>query len=102
MTNPTLHIGGLFACLMKLSQLRREPVDALQLQSLLRDSAITSESQPRQIEAVLQDLAHSMRWPKPQAANKPDPARLPCLILAPEQPAGLIVAASKTSWTMLH
>lgn len=102
MTNPTLHIGGLFACLMKLSQLRREPVDALQLQSLLRDSAITSESQPRQIEAVLQDLAHSMRWPKPQAANKPDPARLPCLILAPEQPAGLIVAASKTSWTMLQ
>ena len=99
--SPTDHTQGLIACLIRLSQLRREPIDVLQVQSLLREAQLPAQVMPSQLLQALKSLAQSQRWPRPQSSGQPDPSRLPALLLEPDQPPGLIVASrSDGTWTV--
>ncbi|MBD8051747.1 ATP-binding cassette domain-containing protein [Limnohabitans radicicola] len=101
-TPPTPPAGQtLIACLMRLSQLRREPVDALQLQSLLREAQLPPDPNPQQLQATLGQLARAQRWARPQSSRRPDASRLPALVLEPGLAPALIVAGrSDNSWTV--
>lgn len=95
------HPQALIACLMRLSQLRREPVDVLQLQSLLREAQLPAQATPVQLHQALVSLAQAQRWPRLQSSSQPDPSRLPALLFEPSQEPALILASrSDGSWTV--
>lgn len=99
--SPPENTQALIACLMRLSQLRREPVDVLQLQSLLREAQLPADASPTQLQQTLKTLAHTQRWPRPQSSGLPDPSRLPALLLEPGLAPALVVASrSDGSWTV--
>jgi ATP-binding cassette subfamily C protein LapB len=83
----------LFACLMRLAHLRREPVDALQLQMLLRQEDLPADASAERMQEALANVARALRWPRPRSSSRPDPARLPCLLLEPGHAPALIVAS---------
>jgi ATP-binding cassette subfamily C protein LapB len=92
---------ALTACLMRLSQLRREPIDVLQVQSLLREAQLPEQVTPPQLLQALTSLAQAQRWPRPQSSGQPDPSRLPALLLEPNQLPALIVASRNDgTWTV--
>ena len=91
---PALHV-----VLMRLAQLRREPVDALALQAALRQLPESHDHLP----SLLGALAQQSQWPKPQWSQQPDQSRLPCVVISPEGQLGLITARTPeglwaTSW----
>lgn len=88
--NAPVYPDALLPCLMRLAQLHREPVDVLQLQSLLRDLELPAEPSPPQVEQALRRLAQAQFWEPPKTSDKPDPARLPCLVLVPGLAPALI------------
>lgn len=92
---------ALIACIMRISQLRREPVDVLQLQSLLRQTQSSSDANTQQLQAILEHLAQAQRWARPQVSEHPDTSRLPALVLEPGLAPALVVACrTDKSWTV--
>ncbi len=92
---------ALIACLMRLSQLRREPVDALQLQSLIREMELPSNAKHLEVIHALKEIAQIKRWPSPQTAKRPDSSRLPCLLLESGlSPALIIASRTDGTWTV--
>lgn len=85
---PLPDLVALHAVLMRLAQLRREPVDALALQAALRHLPESHDQLPPLLDA----LAQLSQWPKPQWSEKPDEGRLPCVVISPEGQLGIITA----------
>lgn len=83
---------ALLACLMRLAHLRREPTDALQLQSLLRQAQLPGDAHVRLLKSTLQDMAKTLRWPRLQSSRHVDSARLPALVLESDRSPSLVVA----------
>ena len=82
------NLPTLQAVLMRLAQLRREGVDALQLQASLRQLA----GEHGDIIELIKALAGHMTWPTPRVSAQPDEGRLPCLLVSPERGVGIITA----------
>lgn len=96
---PLPDLAALFGVLMRLAQLRREPIDALALQAALRQLPETHEQLPQLLSA----LAQKNQWSKPQWSQHPDEGRLPCIVVGPEGQLGVITARTPeglwaTSW----
>ncbi|MFN5095981.1 MAG: ATP-binding cassette domain-containing protein [Limnohabitans sp.] len=85
---PLPDLVELQAVLMRLAQLRREPVDVLALHAALRHLPESHDHLPPLLDA----LAQLSQWPKPQWAEKPDEGRLPCVVISPEGQLGIITA----------
>ena len=85
---PLPDLVALHAVLMRLAQLRREPVDALALQAALHHLPESHDHLPPLLDA----LAQLSQWPKPQWSEKPDEGRLPCIVISPEGQLGMITA----------
>ena len=81
-------MSALQVVLMRLAQLRREPVDALALQAALRHLRESHDH----LLPLLDALAQQSQWPKPQWSQQPDEGRLPCLVISPEGMLGIITA----------
>ncbi len=84
----TSDLSSLGTALMRLAQLRRDALDALQLQAALRQLA----PQHPNDTTLLQGLAQQMAWPTPQFHAQPDAGRLPCLVLSCERGTGIVKA----------
>lgn len=96
---PLPDLASLHTTLMRLAQLRREPVDALALQATLRHLPESHD----QLPPLLGTLAQQNHWPKPQWSEYPDAGRLPCLVVGPEGQLGIVTARTPeglwaTSW----
>ena len=92
---------ALIACLLRLSQLRREPVDMLQLQSLLRQAQPSTDASPQQLQNTLIQIARAQRWPRPQVSGYPDASRIPAMVFEPGHDPALIVGCrSDKVWTV--
>lgn len=101
--NPSPYNDALLACMMRLAQLRREPVDALQLQSQWREAGLGDSPTPQQVTAALVRIAQALTWPRPRTATRPDAGRLPCLVLSPGQPPALITGQTPSGqWSTLN
>ena len=87
-TIPLPDLSSLHVVLMRLAQLRREPVDALALQAALRQLPDSHDHLP----PLLGALAQQSQWPKPQWSQQPDQGRLPCIVIGPEGRLGIITA----------
>jgi ATP-binding cassette subfamily C protein LapB len=85
---PLPELPALFNVLMRMAQLRREPVDGLALQAALRQLPESHD----QLPSLLSALAQQSQWPKPQWSQHPDPGRLPCIVIGPEGQLGIITA----------
>ncbi|WP_198301921.1 ATP-binding cassette domain-containing protein [Curvibacter sp. AEP1-3] len=75
------------ATLMRIGQIRRENIDALQLQAALRELNI--EIGPKEIFLA---LAKKMNWSRPKFSEQPDSGRLPCLIASETKGFGLVTS----------
>ena len=64
------------ACLIRLAQLQREPVDKTALQE-----AITSAQIETNAVAQISHIAQSLQTPKPQFFNQPDLTKLPAILV---------------------
>jgi ATP-binding cassette subfamily C protein LapB len=64
------------ACLIRLAQLQREPVDKTALQE-----AITSAQIETNAMAQISHIAQSLQTPKPQFFNQPDLTKLPAILV---------------------
>lgn len=97
------HVATLVACIARLGQLRRESVDVLQVQSLLRELNLAPDLDCAQMKEALDLLAQTQRWPRPQVSKVPDASRLPALLLEPGQaPAILLAQQNDVNWTVLR
>ena len=97
------YADALFACLSRLSHLRREPIEALQVQSVLRRLEVSEGSEAKTVVGALEELAETQRWPTPQSSARPDASRLPCLWLCEGQmPAIVLAQQSEHDWTVLR
>jgi ATP-binding cassette subfamily C protein LapB len=85
---PLPDLVALHVVLMRLAQLRREPVAALALQAALRQLPESHDHLP----PLLGALAQQSQWPKPQWSQQPDEGRLPCIVIGPEGQLGIITA----------
>jgi ATP-binding cassette, subfamily C, bacterial LapB len=85
---PLPELPALFNVLMRMAQLRREPVDGLALQAALRQLPESHD----QLPSLLSALAQQSQWPKPQWSQQPDQGRLPCIVIGPEGQIGIITA----------
>jgi ATP-binding cassette subfamily C protein LapB len=85
---PLPDLQALFKVLMRLAQLRREPIDSMALQAALRQLPDAHEHLP----PLLSALAQQSQWPKPQWSKQPDEGRLPCIVIGPEGQLGVITA----------
>ncbi len=95
--NSKIFVDGesIASSLLRLAQLRREPVDSLALQALIRELDL----QKCDLHRMLEVLAHKNSWPKVQWAAKPDASRLPCLIVTPQGQIGVVTARdSRGRW----
>lgn len=100
--NPSVYSDALLACLMRLAQLRREPVDPLQLQSHLREASLDESCTPQQVIAMLAHTAQALGWQRPRSSTKADPGRLPCLVISPGQAPALITGQTASGrWSTL-
>lgn len=98
-TTPLPDLAALHITLMRLAQLRREPVDGLGLQAALRQ---LSPEHP-QLQSLMDALAQQNQWPKVQWSKAPDASRLPCIVVGPQGELGIITARTTqgqwaTSW----
>lgn len=96
---PLPDLAALHTTLMRLAQLRREPVDGLGLQAALRQLS----QEHLQLHPLMDALAQLNRWPKVQWSRSPDASRLPCIVVGPEGQLGIITAQTPqgqwaTSW----
>lgn len=85
---PLPDLAALHTTLMRLAQLRREPVDGLGLQAALRQLG----QEHQQLNALLDALAQLNQWPKVQWSKSPDASRLPCIVVGPQGQLGIITA----------
>ena len=93
----------LFACLARLSHLRREPIEALQVQSVLRGFEVSESTAPKSVVQAIEELAGSQHWPAPQSGARPDASRLPCLwICEGQMPAIVVAQQGEHDWTVLR
>ena len=90
---PLPDMASLHVALMRLAQLRREPVDALALQAALRHLPESHDQLPQ----LLGVLAQQNQWPKPQWRPHPDEGRLPCIVVGPEGQLGIVTARTPES-----
>lgn len=79
---------ALFAILMRLAQLRREPLDPMHLQSSLRHLV----EERADLETIVKSLAQERNWPKPSWMSEPDGSRLPCVVFDPAGQVGIVTA----------
>ena len=96
---PLPDLAVLHTTLMRLAQLRREPVDGLGLQAALRQLGQAHQQLPTLMDA----LAQLNQWPKVQWSESPDASRLPCIVVGPEGQLGIVTAHTAqghwaTSW----
>ena len=76
-----------FAAIMRLGQLRREPLDGLALRAAL--AGCTADLPPMQ---VVEEVAHHLNLLLPVWLKKPDDGRLPMLALSPDGQWGVVTA----------
>ena len=97
MSSPIIQDGPIFAVLMRLAQLRREPVDPMLLQSSLRQFSTEDKS----LDQLVSELAHERSWPAPKWTHQPDAGRLPCVVFSPAGVPGIITARNgKGPWAV--
>ncbi len=96
MTPNTIQPAPIFAALMRLAQLRREPVDPMLLQSSLRQ--LTTEG--KELTELMRLLALERGWPSPKWSRQPDAGRLPCLVFDSSGLPGIVSARNGKVWAV--
>ena len=93
-----LRAQAAFAAVMRLAQLRREPVDGLEIRGVLEGFG----AEWTEVEMV-EELSRQLNLPMPVWGKVPDDGRLPMLALSPEGGWGVVTARNGdghwvTSW----
>jgi ATP-binding cassette subfamily C protein LapB len=81
---------ALTATLIRLAQLRREPLDPMLLQSSVHHLTQADKG----LNEVIQRLAAEKGWPTPKWSKLPDAGRLPSLVFSPTGIPGIITASN--------
>ncbi|WP_341686704.1 ATP-binding cassette domain-containing protein [Limnohabitans sp.] len=90
--------AALFAVLMRLAQLRREPLDPM----LLRSSLKQFEEEGKDLHQTVATLAQSQGWPAPKWSKQPDASRLPCIVVSPAGLLGIVTGQdSQGAWAVV-
>ena len=82
-----LRAQAAFAAVMRLAQLRREPVDGLEIRGVLEGFG----AEWTEIEMV-EELSRQLNLPMPVWSKAPDDGRLPMLALSPQGDWGVVTA----------
>lgn len=93
-TEQNFAVQPLLVVLMRLSLLRREPLDPMLLQSSLHHLA----AHETDLKNLINKLAIEKDWPKPKWTNQPDVGRLPCLIFSKNGLPGIVTARNAESF----
>jgi ATP-binding cassette subfamily C protein LapB len=80
-------VQAAFAAIMRLGQLRREPLDGLALRGALE--SCTADLPPME---VVEEVARQLNLQAPVWLKQPDDGRLPMLVLAPDGGWGVVTA----------